>query len=227
MSGSSRDDRLLEDLESLRALKRQSTILDFDSTGEPPDRYTLIFRGAGISRESSAQAQVEFLDLHRCALRLPYSYPERPPDVRWLTPIFHPNISFSGFLNLKDIGLPWDNSIGLDLVCERLWDVARMAYVELQLTTNYSAKSWFESPHGLRLPVDARPLRDRGPQNNSNVVRYERRGRGTVVLPNARSGRELFYIGEDTPLPPVVPRRMPDRHASNTDDDDVIYIGDE
>lgn len=227
MSRSSRDERLLADFELLRALKRQSTILDLEFTGEPPDRYTLIFHGKGLYRESAAEAQVEFLELHRCDLRLPYSYPERPPDVRWLTPIFHPNISFSGFLNLKDIGLPWDNSIGLDLVCERLWDVARMAYVELPLATNYSAKSWFESSHGLRMPLDARSLRDRVPTTNSNVVRYERRGGSTVVMPNTRSGRELFYIGEDTPLPPVVPRRGPYRQTRNTDDDDVIYIGDE
>jgi ubiquitin-protein ligase len=46
-------------------------------------------------------------DMHRRIAsgrsRMPYGYPERPPDIRWLTPILHPNISFSGFLNLRKL----------------------------------------------------------------------------------------------------------------------------
>ena len=75
---------------------------------------------------------------------MPYGYPERPPDIRWLTPILHPNISFSGFLNLAEVGLPWSEDLGLEVVCERLWDVARGSYMNLEKSANYAAKSWFE-----------------------------------------------------------------------------------
>jgi len=81
----SRDQRLREDLAALQAMKEESTIFDFESDGDPPDRYTVIFNGKGICELGSGQAVIEFLDQHRCELRLPYSYPERGPDIRWLT----------------------------------------------------------------------------------------------------------------------------------------------
>ena len=104
MTQNERHERLVAELEAMRALKKSTSILDFEFTGEPPDRYSITLRGKGISRDTSSRADVEFVELHKIDLRLPYSFPRRPPDIRWITPIFHPNISFSGFINLKDIG---------------------------------------------------------------------------------------------------------------------------
>ena len=85
---------------------------------------------AGITRSLSSRAKVERINEHRIELRIPYAFPERPPDVRWLSSIYHPNISFSGLVKLRDIGLPWVEDMSLDVVCERLWDVARLAYFD-------------------------------------------------------------------------------------------------
>jgi len=221
-----RDERLVAELEALRALKKASGILDFECTGEPPDRYSITLRGKGISRDTSARADVEFVELHKIDLRLPYSYPRRPPDIRWLTPIFHPNISFSGFINLKDVGLPWVSDLGLDVVCERLWDVARLQYMDLDKATNYAAKNWFEDESTLRLPVDHRPLRDRSAPQGGNVIRYQRRGGQRISLPAARDANDVFFIGEDTPTPSLPIRTAP-RPRPSHDDDDVLYIGDD
>lgn len=223
-----REQRLVAELESLRALKKTSSIFDFEATGEAPDHYLLIFRGNGIARDTSADADIETVNLHKVEVRLPYSFPKRPPDIRWTTPILHPNVSFSGFINVKDIGLPWTQDLGLDVVCERLWDVARLAYMNLDKASNYSAKNWFEDDCNVELPVDHRALRDTSAPAGSNVIRYQRKGTSGTRVMKPEPGQEVFYIGEDTPTPelPKPTRRMPIRRPP-PNDDDVMYIGDE
>ena len=129
-----RIDRLSAELEAMRALRKASSILEFEPTGEPPDRYTVVFRGRGISQ---VRGTAQFTQVHRVELRLPYAFPQQPPDTRWLTPIFHPNISFSGFISLQDMGLPWEPDLGLDVICERMWDMARLAHMDCETATNH------------------------------------------------------------------------------------------
>src|SRR5436309_2789179 len=136
-----RETRLQQDRAALEALRAQSTILQFEAA-EPADRYTITFRGKGLARGPSG-SEIGIVELHQIDLRMPFAYPERPPDIRWMTPILHPNISFSGFLNLAEVGLPWSEDLSLDVICERLWDVARGAYMNLDKAANYSAKTYF------------------------------------------------------------------------------------
>jgi ubiquitin-protein ligase len=215
-----RDQRLREELDAMTQLAEQSEVLDFEATDDPPTKYMVTFRGKALKRDVSARAEVEVHELHKCEIRIPYSFPDRPPDIRWLTPIFHPNVSFSGLIRLADIGMAWDKDLSCDVLCERLWDMARFAYMDLDKAANYSAKTWAEDPEGFRLPLDARPLRGGAPRTVSNVVRYRRRGAGGVTWSAGESTEEVLYIGEDTPVPPM-PRR------SEPDDDDVLYIGDD
>lgn len=222
-AASSREDRLKSELKLLEQLRESSSIFSFEGTGTPPDRFTLVFRGKGIARDISARADVEIVEVHRVELRLPFAYPKVPPDIRWVTPIFHPNVSFSGFIHLADVGLPWDGHVSLDVVCERLWDVARLAYLNLDKATNYSAKNWFEEQRLLKLPMDARPLRDRAAPAAKNVVRYQRRGQTPSPPPVDEQAKDILFIGEDTPTPKL-PRRGARRRS---DDDDVLYIGDD
>ena len=223
-----RDQRLAADYQAMQELQAASTILDLEASGEPPDRYTLTFRGKGLCREMSSRADVETVELHRCDIRLPYSYPQRPPDIRWLTPMFHPNVSFSGFINLRELGLTWEKDLSLDLVAERLWDVARLAYMDLDKATNYAARNWIQDADDVpELPVDPRPLRDKKAPENRNVIRYERRdGDKKVKLPDVVDAEiaDVVFIGEDTPTPDV-PRPAPPPRPSEEDDDDIFYIG--
>lgn len=220
MTAAGRDQRLLADFNALKKLQEASTIFTFEPVGQPPDRYTLTFQGRGITRDNSSRATVAFIDRHQVELRLSYNYPESPPDIRWLTPIFHPNVSFSGFIQLADIGVPWTPAASLDVVCEQLWEVARGAFVNLDKAVNYPAKEWFETQSEVMLPVDPRPLRDSAVPAAHNIVKYERRP-GAVPVP---ASEEVLYIGDEapaTPLPPPLPRPAVRRN------DDVLYIGDE
>jgi ubiquitin-protein ligase len=220
----SRDDRLAADRASLQALDEASSIFSMEVTGDPPDRYTITFTGKGLGRDPSSQSEVALVELHQIDLRMPYAYPQSPPDIRWITPIMHPNVSFSGFVNLGDVGIVWTREVPIEAVVERLWDVARGEFVNHDKATNYSAKNWFEKQVEFDLPVDRRGLRDRGAGAGTNIVRYERRGGRGVQL--AGGGNEVMFIDESTPTPKL-PQRQPIPRRRRGGEDDVMYIGPE
>jgi hypothetical protein len=209
-------------LAALRSVADASTIFRFESAGDPPDRYSITFRGKGYRRDTST-GQIVNQTLHQCDLRLAFSYPRYPPDIRWLTPLMHPNISFGGFIRMEDIGIPWSEDLGLDVVCERLWDVARLAYCDLDGATNYVAKKWVQEQSEVSLPADARPLRDKVTARNTNIIQYRRRGDQHVSFAQQQQHDDILYIDEDTPTPAMQlgrPRR-------SGDGSDVLYIGDD
>jgi hypothetical protein len=221
--------RLNADRELLAALDAASTIFSCEVTGDPPDRYTLTFCGKGLGRDASASSEVAPVEMHQIDLRLPYSYPASPPDIRWITPLWHPNVSFSGFVNPADIGIVWTKEVPLDLLCERLWDVARLQFMNLAKATNYAAKNWYEKENTFPLPLDTRPLRDGGGMRSaSNVIRYERKA-GQVQFAGAAAAGDVMFIDETTPTPQVPGRRPydPVAHRGKRGEDDVMYIGPE
>lgn len=232
MDASQRAARLNADRELLAALDAASTIFSCEATGQPPDRYTLVFRGKGLGRDAAAGSDVSVIELHQIDLRMPYSYPAMPPDIRWITPLWHPNVSFSGFVNPADIGLVWTSEVPLDLVCERLWDVARGQFINPVKATNYAAKNWYDKECSYALPLDPRPLRD-GPAEAraaSNIVRYQRRAGQGVQFAGAPAGSDVLFIDENTPTPQM-PARQPyvplHRRRQKPGDGDVMYIGPE
>jgi ubiquitin-protein ligase len=218
-------ERLTAEWESLRTLATRSNVFEVQAHGDPPDRYTVEFHGRGLCRD--ARGEIAFRDSHSVDIRLPYAFPQSPPDIRWLTPIFHPNVSYSGFINISDVGLNWDPDLGLDVLCERLWDVARVAFLDLEGASNYAAKNWFSSDETLRLPLDARPLRDKAAPEGVNIIRYERRDGKPPEVGNRTTIGEVLYIGEDTPVPELpLPGRPPIRRRGGRGDD-ILYIGDD
>jgi ubiquitin-protein ligase len=219
MASPDRSQRIRDDLETLRRLEHSSTIFSFQAVGEPPDRLTLRYRGNGVRRDSSPSAKAELVREHEIELRLPYSYPQVPPDIRWITPLYHPNVSFSGFVNLTDVGLEWSPDMGLDLLCERLWDVIRLAQFNNDRAVNYSAKKWVQEQTGMALPVDVRPLHDRLAATNRNVVKYRRRGEPAT----AESDDDVLYIDENSPAVPLPPAARGGL-GFHRGDDDVLYI---
>jgi len=223
----SRQERLNADRDVLAALSAASRIFSFEASGEPPDRYTLSFRGKGLARDVSSQADVVIVELHQIDLRMPYAYPSSPPDIRWLTPLWHPSVSFSGLVNLADVGLVWSNDLSIDIVCERLWDIARAAFTNPSKATNYAAKTWFEKECPFTLPVDPRDLRDRQPMGGSNIVRYERRGGRGVRFAGAPTSGEVIFIDENTPTPSLPERQPYVPVGHRREDQDVFYIGPE
>ena len=188
--------RLRREVELLEKLKKSSSIFDFVGTGDPLTELTITFNGKGLFLKDSVNDEVGFIDVHRIEIRLPTAYPKTEPDVRWLTPVFHPNVSFSGFVNLAEIGLKWQPEMTLDVLCDRLWDVARLAHTNLQSASNYTAKKWYEAECALKLPIDARPLQNRSTAEPENVVSYRRRG-DAKQDPQRLVSQGVMFIGDD------------------------------
>lgn len=210
--------RLAAEHKVMRDLAMQSNILEFETVGNPPEEYKIKLRGKGISRGSSFGGEVEYLDEHEIRIRLGYVFPERPPEIRFLTPIFHPNVSSIGYVRPEECGLEWQEDMTLDVLCERLWDVVRGAYVNEENSTNYSAKSWFAEQKEVQMPLDPRPLRDRGTPPTGSVAHYQR---GPAAA--EPKSDDILYISDETPAP-APPRTSPRKPPK---EDDILYIGDE
>ena len=191
MSGTDRSDRLVAEFGQMRALAEESSILDFESLGDPPEEYTLTLRGKGINQPPPGE-DIGYVEQHNVLIRFGYFYPSEPPEVRWLTPIFHPNIASTGRVQLQDCGLEWKEEITLDVICERLWDLARGAYVDLEKFGNCAANSWFTDKSIVALPLDDRPLRDR----RDSPSGLEEKGEEEV---GCRSVRDLLVYGLSLP----------------------------
>jgi hypothetical protein len=82
------------------------------------------------------------------------------PEIRWLTPIYHPNISEIGMVCLGGYGTHWVPSLNLDELCGMLWDMARFHNYDIRSPYNRDAALWVANQTTYRFPLDQRPLRD-------------------------------------------------------------------
>lgn len=222
MTRSQREQRLERDRNELRQLARHSDIFEIDEQSLQSEKWSGRFHGQGI-RQNRIRTQVEQAAEHEFVIRLPASYPERPPEIRWKTEIFHPNISSSGIIRWRDLGIDWSPDLALVVVCERLWDLVRMSFVNESSVANLAAFQWFQQQKEWDFPVDTRRLRQAPADADQNIIRYTRKGT-QVELPVAEVVKDLMVIDESTPVPDMLhpPGKTPD-----TDREDVFYIGDE
>ena len=149
--------RLRSDLAALERLRAESSVFSFRSTGSPPQQYLITFAGQSLARK---QGKVGVRDSHQVEIKLGASYPRTMPEVRWLTPIYHPNISEIGMVCLGAYGTHWVPSLALDELCVMLWDMARFQNYDIRSPYNREAAQWAANQTTFRFPIDARPLRD-------------------------------------------------------------------
>lgn len=214
MDAKARRTRLEQDFATLVAVRAESDIFQFDPVDEVSNLYILRFAGRGLG-PVDAIGRPGLVSTHEVELRLPLDYPAEPPDIRWLSPLLHPNLSLGGVVELEELQLPWSSDMGLDVICERLWDVARGAFFDLSTATNEAARPWYEAATPIALPLDDRPLRSSS-ETISNIVRYCRTGEQW----NWPVAEEILFIGEETAAPGLA------RPASSrAGDGDVLYIG--
>ncbi|MBI5035360.1 MAG: hypothetical protein HZB51_32940 [Chloroflexi bacterium] len=95
VTASPRFRRLKADYEKLLELKAHSDIIDFETVdvkpGSPPEKYIVTFKCKSIVGVD-AFGNPKFGDRHQVAIYLHNEYPHRWPGLKWLTPIWHPNI---------------------------------------------------------------------------------------------------------------------------------------
>lgn len=150
--------RLKHDFAAMEKLRDESNILRFKSFGQPVTRYLIEFRGQSLARE---RGKVVISDRHEVEVKLGVSYPRTMPELRWITPIYHPNISEIGLVCLGGYGTHWVPSLHLDELCNMLWDMARYHNYDIRSPYNREAALWAANQTTYAFPIDARPLRDK------------------------------------------------------------------
>lgn len=237
MTGQSRSDRLWQEANALKLLEKQSTIFSCQCHGEPPNEFVLEFHGRGLklagdSSATAGQILVEDATMHQVRVEMAYLYPDREPDLKWCTPVFHPNISSDDFVDLKSLGMTWDPKMSMVIICERIWDLIRLAYLDLDKASPSTVKDWFGHQCSETLPLDSRSLRDKIAITQSNIVKYQRKTRDSAANPaSTKSGevskREVLFIGDDEVSEKDLAAKNNPPSARDDDrdrDDEIMFI---
>lgn len=184
--------RLRSDHAALVRLRAESTFFEFEAAGEPPHRYLVRFRGRGLAR-SRLTGAIKAVKVHEVEIKLANSYPRTVPELRWLTPIHHPNISDIGMVCLGGFSQHWVPSLTLDELCVMLWDMIRYHNYDVRSPYNREAAVWAATQTDIRFPVDPRPLRD------------ARIAAGRLEIPDNRAAAPA---SAPAPAPPPTPPDM-------------------
>jgi len=220
MYESPRDRRLKTDFQALQRLKAVSSILDFKCHDTPPQRYLVGFRGRGLYYDK-ARNKVDIIERHQVEIKLGASYPRNKPELKWKTPIFHPNISALGQVCLGGYGTNWVPSLNLDELCEMLWDMIRYANFDTKSPYNYKAARWVEQQTIYQFPLDERSLRDQLTRERLEQVEAMPPEQLAQQQPKPPSGDEgIVFITEENG---GGNERLEDGRAET----DILYIGDE
>ena len=88
--------RLRGDYELMRELDGRSDLISFKAISArpnlPPERYIVTFKCKSIV-DVDRQGNPKYGDTHQVEIYLHNQYPQRWPGMKWLTPIWHPNIN--------------------------------------------------------------------------------------------------------------------------------------
>ena len=88
--------RLRGDYELMRELDARSDLISFKASSPnpnlPPERYIVTFKCRSIT-SVDRQGNPKFGEHHQVEIYLHNQYPHRWPGMKWLTPIWHPNIN--------------------------------------------------------------------------------------------------------------------------------------
>ena len=87
--------RLLLEYEKLINLEKRSDFIKVEPInkieGMPPEEYIVTFTCRGISGLKSDKSP-ELAEFHQVSMKLSSNFPNQEPYLKWLTPIWHPNI---------------------------------------------------------------------------------------------------------------------------------------
>jgi len=88
--------RLWADYQLMQELAARSDLIEFEAKptrpGLPPERYIITYKCKGIYSVDK-QGRPKIGNKHQVEIYLHNQYPQRWPGMKWLTPIWHPNIN--------------------------------------------------------------------------------------------------------------------------------------
>lgn len=154
MSFDIRETRLRNDYQRVRELVNRSDFIQVLSTeGDPPERYLIRFTCRGVEKVN-AYGEAVISEQHEVSLYLHAEYPLKQPQLKWMTPIFHPNIHITGAVC---IGAWWPAKT-LDELLLSLGEMIQYKNLDPADPMNSKAAAW-ASRHKHLFPIDPRPLK--------------------------------------------------------------------
>jgi ubiquitin-protein ligase len=160
--------RLKADYEKMLELKAHSDLIDFQvvdpKPGFPPEKYVVTFKVKSIAG-IDALGKPRFGDKHQVAIYLHNEYPQRWPGLKWLTPIWHPNIKGANGSVCIDAAW-WTAARSLDRLVVMLGEMAEWKNFHDDPTKppfpwDAQAAQWsrqYRAAHPGCFPVDSREL---------------------------------------------------------------------
>ncbi len=154
MSFDIRDTRLRNDYQKIRDLVNRSELIHVLATeGDPPEKYLIRFSCRGIEKIAPKATPV-FREVHEVTIYLHAEYPLKQPQLKWMTPIFHPNIHSTGAVC---IGAWWPAKT-LDELLLTLGEMVQYKNLGPKDPMNSRAASWALRNKRI-FPIDRRPLK--------------------------------------------------------------------
>jgi len=149
-----RETRLRNDYERVRSLVNRSEFIHILNTeGDPVEKYLLRFSCKGVEKVNSSGAPI-LREVHEVSAYLHAEYPLKQPQLKWLTPIFHPNIHITGAVC---IGAWWPAKT-LDELLLTLGEMIQYKNYDPKDPMNSKAAAWALRNKRL-FPVDSRNLK--------------------------------------------------------------------
>jgi ubiquitin-protein ligase len=160
--------RLRADAELMQALVARSDLIKYATrgvkTGIPPETYIVTFTCKGIVGVDG-KGTPKMAEKHQVEIYLHNQYPQRWPGMKWLTPIWHPNINHLNGSVCIDAAW-WTASRSLDRLVIMLGEMVQYKNFHDDPTKppfpwDVDAARWcreFRKTHPRFFPVDTREL---------------------------------------------------------------------
>lgn len=168
VSDSPRMRRLRADQQRMQELAAQSNLIDFKATparrGLPPETYIVTYKCRGVVGVDR-KGKPKIGSKHQVEIYLHNQYPQRWPGMKWLTPIWHPNINHLNGSVCVDAAW-WTASRSLDRLVVMLGEMVQYKNFHDDPTQppfpwDPEAARWcrdYRAKHPNAFPVDQREL---------------------------------------------------------------------
>jgi len=160
--------RLRKDYELIQEINARSSLIEVKAEQRkgnlPPEKYIVTFKCKGITG-IDAKGNPKFGNKHEVEIYLHNQYPQRWPGMKWLTPIWHPNINHANGSVCIDAAW-WSASRSLDRLVIMLGEMVQYKNYhddpkKPPFPWDMEAAKWcqtYRKTHADAFPVDQREL---------------------------------------------------------------------
>lgn len=154
MSFDIRETRLRNDYQKVRELQDRSEFIRIVRVeGDPPEKYVIRYTVKGVENITGSGDPL-YREQHDVSVYLHAEYPYKQPQLKWMTPMFHPNIHVTGAVC---IGAWWPAKT-LDELLLTLGEMIQYKNYEPRDPMNSKAATWALQRKSM-FPIDGRELK--------------------------------------------------------------------